>query len=168
MARLGLKLFYLRTRERKLSQQGVADRLGVRQATLSQIERGKVLPSCALLGELCRFFDVTPTFLLDEERGVLPLPTERWALRNALVSVGMWVEVDPETLVEGREGRKLAPMLEGGEFFDEAAADVLRKANGRPAEKEIAAQRRALAAEESELTRELEGELQQHPRRRKH
>ena len=166
LARLGLKLFYLRTRERGLSQQEVADRLGVRQATLSQIERGRALPSCTLLGELCRFFDVTPTYFLDAERGVIPLPTERWTLRNALVSVGMWVEVDRENLVVGEDGRLLVPLVEGGGFYDEAAARLLKEADGRSVDAEIRAQREELLQAEAALADALEEELGRHPRRR--
>src|SRR5690606_24196595 len=56
VAKLGLKVFYLRTREKRWSQQQVADALGVRQATLSHIEQGRSLPNCALLRALCEFF----------------------------------------------------------------------------------------------------------------
>ncbi len=37
VARIGAKLYYLRTRERRLSQQQAADGLGIRQATLSHL-----------------------------------------------------------------------------------------------------------------------------------
>ena len=100
MASLGLKLFYLRTREKKLSQKDVAAQLGVRQATISNLEQENTAPHWALVVELCQFYDVTPTFLSDDARGVVPLPTERWGLRNALVTLGMSIEVAPDAIHE--------------------------------------------------------------------
>ena len=49
MTRIGLKIFYLRTREQRLSQAQLAKALGIRQATLSHVEQGISLPSCTLL-----------------------------------------------------------------------------------------------------------------------
>lgn len=162
MARLGLKVFYLRTRERGLSQQAVADALGVRQATLSHIEQGQSQPSAALLVELCRYYDVTPTFLLDEERGVMPLLTERWRLRDALVTTGMWVEVAADSADPIDDQTLLCPMLPGSSFYDEEAAALRR----RGAREELASRAKARQATEEQLAEELTQELRVHPRRR--
>lgn len=164
MTRLGLKVFYLRTRERQLSQQSVADLMGVRQATLSNIERGVSLPSMPLLVELCRFYDVTPTFLLDEARGVMPLQSERWRMRDALATVGMWIEVAKDSTVDLGDGKVLCPLRAGESFYDEEARD-LRLKNGHVSGSldELVESRRR---DESELERLLDQELRTHPRRR--
>ncbi|HMQ21177.1 MAG TPA: helix-turn-helix transcriptional regulator [Planctomycetota bacterium] len=163
MARLGLKIFYLRTRDQKLSQQELADRLGVRQATLSNIERGRMLPTLPLLIEFCRYFDVTPNYLLDEERGVEPLPTERWSMRNHLVTTDMWVEVKASEVRRLPDGKLLCPLLPGESFFDDEArerreADITR-ASVQELETERARKRRALEAA-------LDAELEMPPRAR--
>ncbi len=156
MVNLGLKIFYLRTRERRLSQQAVADALGIRQATLSHVERGTSLPSAALMVELCRFYDVTPTYLLDADRGVIPRPTERWSSRDALVTTGMWIEARSEDLRPGADGTVLCPCRPGQRFFDdEAAGGVLRLA---PSDTETDGERA--------LVDRLQAELQAHPKRR--
>jgi transcriptional regulator with XRE-family HTH domain len=161
-----MKVFYLRTRERNLSQQAVADAMGVRQATLSNIERGQSMPSAALLVELCKFYDVTPTFLLDEERGVVPVTSERWSLRDALATVGMWVEASRDALVELPDGKVLCPLESGEEFYDEDARRV-RQSNGHPAGRaEMDAHLDARREQETALEQVLERELRTHPRRR--
>ena len=162
MARLGLKIFYLRTRERQMSQQALADALGIRQATVSQIEQGVAGPSCPLLLELCKFFDVTPTFLLEDERGVIPLPSERWSMRQALVTVGMWIEAPADAVLRTGDGKVLCPLLPGESFYDDEAMRVRVQ------------QRDAVAAnakmdrrqEELHMARALQGELRAHPLRR--
>ena len=111
MARIGLKIFYLRTRVRQLSQQKMADAIGIRQATLSNIEQGISQPTTPLLLELCKYFDVTPTYLVDDARGVQPLPSERWSQRNALVAVGMWIEAPRVDVVDRGDGNVLCPLL---------------------------------------------------------
>lgn len=161
VARLGMKLFYLRTRERRESQQVVAASLGVRQATLSHIEQGVSVPTAALLLELSRYFDVTPTFLLDDERGVLPLPSDRWRNRHALVTVGMWVAAPMETLDSQPDGTVLVPLLPGQQFLDEEARRA--QGAGTRALAELAADR---GQQEKALQRVLQGELRTHPLRR--
>jgi transcriptional regulator with XRE-family HTH domain len=166
VARLGLKVFYLRTRERCLSQQAVADALGVRQATLSNIERGVSMPSAPLLLELCRFYDVTPTYLIDEARGVVPLVSERWSLRDALATVGMWVEASRDSIVELEDGKLLCPLESGETFYDEDAR-VVRQQNGQARAREsMEALLEERRKQEEELIRILDEELQTHPRRR--
>ena len=163
LASLGLKLFYLRTRERSLSQQEVADQIGVRQATLSHIEQGVSLPACALLRELCKFFDVTPTFLIDEERSVVPLPSERWQVRNGLVTVGMWAEVPRDRVAELDSDRLLCPLLAGEAFYDAEAAALRRATDTASLTEHFEGKRR----EDRELEERLERELKLHPRRRR-
>ncbi len=163
MASLGLKLFYLRTRERHLSQQEVADAIGVRQATLSHIEQGVSMPACSLLSELCKFFDVTPTFLIDDARGVVPLPTERWTVRNGLVTAGMWAEVPRELVVDLGGGRLLCPLLGDRAFFDDSAAEVRRESDEDALQAHLDQRNR----QDRELERSLIEELKLHPRRRR-
>lgn len=152
MASLALKLYYLRTRERGLSQDAVANAVGIRQATLSHIEQGLSQPSCEVLLALCRYYDVTPTWLLDEERGLVPLPTERWRNRNALVTVGMWVESPEDSLVPASDGKVLTPLLPSEAFYDQEAAELRRRAT-LPRQIEHAMQE--LATERARLEREL-------------
>ncbi len=167
MTRIGLKVFYLRTREQRLSQQQLAKALGIRQATLSHVEQGTSLPSCALLLQLCKFFDVTPTYLLDDERDLVPLPTERWGLRNALVTVGMWIEVPEEEVVETPDGKLLCPLQPKEAFYDQEAMELRagksKPSQGRAAIKRLRRRRRDASAE---LALELRRELRTHPRRR--
>lgn len=167
MARLGLKIFYLRTREQRLSQQQLARALGIRQATLSHVEQGSSLPNCTLLLQLCRFFDVTPTYLLDDERDVVPLPTERWGLRNALVTVGMWIEVPEDAVVETADGKLLCPLQPKEAFYDQEAMELRaqksKRAQGRAAINRLRRRRRDAS---EELASELKRELRTHPRRR--
>lgn len=167
MAGLNLKLFWLRTREKALSQQAVADALEVRQATISHLERGQSMPNAALLLRLCRFFDVTPTWLLDEARGIPPLPTERWAMRDALLTVGMWVEAPAKSVVRLRDGAVLCPLLPEAAFYDDEAAEIRRSGKGeraiRAAIAELAAQRAELDAR---LADELAAEQAVHPSQR--
>jgi transcriptional regulator with XRE-family HTH domain len=167
LARLGLKLFYLRTREKRVSQQDAADAIGIRQATLSQVERGRSSPNCALLLELCRFYDVTPTFLLDDERGPEPLPSERWSVRNALVTVGMWVEAPRSAVVAASEDKVLCPLLPGESFYDTEAAELRRAAaSQRAVERDLKSLSQRRRRDEARTIRALDQELQLHPRQR--
>lgn len=166
MARLGLKVFYLRTREQKLSQQAVADAMNVRQATLSNIERGLSLPSVPLLVELSRFYDVTPTFLIDEERGVIPVASERWALRDALATVGMWVEAPRDSLVELPDGKLLCPLDSGEAFYDDDAKAVREQCGADGGYREVELHVETRRNEEEALVSTLDAELNTHPRRR--
>ena len=168
MAQLGLKLYYLRTRERRLSQQEVADALQIRQATLSHLERGRSQPNHDVLGRICRYFDVTPTWLLDDERGVVPRPTERWSRRDALLTTGMWVELDPAGDLALADGGRLSPLPAGTPFYDEEAAALRRRAtDAATAEAELARRAAEEAEDEAVIVAALEHELAQHPRRRR-
>lgn len=56
--------------EKKLTQQALAERLGINQTSLSKIECGASTPDALLLIDLSRFFHVTTDYilLLSEER----------------------------------------------------------------------------------------------------
>ena len=167
MARIGLKLFYLRTRVRKISQQELADTIGVRQATLSNIERGTSLPTCPLLLELSRFFDVTPTFLLDDERGVRPHASERWSQRDALVTTGMWVEVPIDQIVKLDANKAVCPLLPSESFYDDEAKQRRQDEAARVAKRAVAKLRQERTRDDLALAEALEGELAKHPQRRR-
>lgn len=77
-----LKLYYLRTREKKMTQKKVATELEIRQATLSNLEQGSSMPSLDILMKLCEFYNVTPTWLLDDSAPLCPTGNDRWAART--------------------------------------------------------------------------------------
>ena len=167
MVRLGLKLLYLRTRVRKLSQQQLAMALEVRQATLSHIERGRALPGIPLLLQLARYFDVSPSWLVDEESGLDPDPSNRWSARGELLTIGMSIEVDREHVQELPNGKLLVTLAEDAPFYDEEAA-ALRRAAASEAEAleqlgELHVQR---DRDQCHKLGQLEAELDIHPRRR--
>lgn len=167
MTNLNLKLYYLRTREKRMSQQAVADALGVRQATLSHLERGQSSPTSALLLMLCRHYDVTPTWLLDDERDIPPLPTERWRARNGLVTAGMWVEVPAGAVVQLDSAAVLCPLVAEAAFYDDEAAGVRRSGNGEAAITAAMAKLLRQRAElQAKLAAELAAEQHIHPRQR--
>ncbi|MCA8970890.1 MAG: helix-turn-helix transcriptional regulator [Planctomycetes bacterium] len=163
MARLGLKVFFLRTRREQLSQQDLASKLGVRQATLSNIERGRMLPTLPLLLELCRFFDVSPNYMLDDDRGVEPRQTERWSMRNTLVTTGMWIEAPRDVLRNLHGDKVLCPLVPGEQFYDDEARVRREQADSRAAVERLEAARRRDSVELEEL---LDRELQLPPRAR--
>ncbi len=51
-------------KEHGLSQQELAQKLGVNQTAVSQWERGATTPSSTVMVDLCKLWDVTPDFLL--------------------------------------------------------------------------------------------------------
>ena len=162
MTEIGLKVFYLRTRVRKTSQQKMADHLRVRQATLSNIERGRSQPTTSLLVEFCKYFDVTPTYLVDDERGIPPQPTDRWSLRDTVVTAGMWIEAPSDSLVRLDSDKVLCPLLPGEGFYDEEA----KSEREHTSIDEVRELYQARLKQERALTRELRKELQAHPGRR--
>ncbi len=83
-----LKLYYLRTREKKMTQKKVATKLEIRQATLSNLEQGSSMPSLDILLKLCEFYNVTPTWLLDEKAPLVPTPNDRWTAREKVRGKG--------------------------------------------------------------------------------
>ena len=88
MRRLHLKLFYLRTRYKREPQGVTAKTLGVRPATMSHLEQGRSLPTLPMLEALSRHYDVTPTYLLDDERPIEPQSRDRWSERNSVIGRG--------------------------------------------------------------------------------
>ena len=54
-----------------------------------------------MLMALCTHYDVTSTYLLDDERPVEPQPRDRLSERNSLICRGDWLEV---TLPNGMRG----------------------------------------------------------------
>ena len=83
-----LKLYYLRTREKKMTQKKVATQLEIRQATLSNLEQGSSMPSLDILLKLCEFYNVTPTWLLDDKAPLVPTPNDRWTARDKVRGKG--------------------------------------------------------------------------------
>ncbi len=57
------RIRYLR-KEHELSQQELAQKLGVNQTAVSQWERGVTTPSSVVMVNLCKLWGVTPDFLL--------------------------------------------------------------------------------------------------------
>ena len=55
----------------------LAKTLGVRPATMSHLEQGRSLPTLPMLLALCKHYDVSPTYLLDDERPIEPAPWRR-------------------------------------------------------------------------------------------
>jgi transcriptional regulator with XRE-family HTH domain len=169
MRRLHLKLFYLRTRIKREPQGITARLLGVRPATMSHLEQGRSLPTLPMLLALCRHYDVTPTYLLDDERPIVPHRIDRWSERKALLGRGDWLEVAKTETLASPDGMLLCPVRDGARFFDEAGA---RKRAGCSADGEARRLEESLAREmqreDDDLARSLERELlgQRKPRQR--
>ena len=121
MRRLHLKLFYLRTRLKREAQGVTAKILGVRPATMSHLEQGRSLPTLPMLLALCKHYDVTPTYLLDDARPIDPSSRDRWSERNNVVARGSWLEVADAAMVQAHDGTRLAAVQPGARFFDAAA-----------------------------------------------
>lgn len=164
VAKFPHKLFYLRTRVRRQSQAAMAAALGLRQASISHFEQGLSAPSSTLLLELAKYFDVTPTYLLDDERGLVPAPTDRWSLRTALLTTGMWVEAPERALVTLPGGKVLCPLLAGEAFFDAEAAAARARSGERGKGAQPPTRRRPRA---SALEREIASELAAQRKRRR-
>lgn len=73
MSSVGERIRKLRE-DHGISQQALADAIGVQQSTISEIERGGNQPSWKTLHKLAQFFDVQPGNLLNEP-APSPLPT---------------------------------------------------------------------------------------------
>ena len=121
MRRLHLKLFYLRTRHKREAQGVTAKTLGVRPATMSHLEQGRSLPTLGMLLALCKHYDITPSYLLDDERPIEPGPADRWTGRNASVAPGAWVEVPQGAVVKTNDGMLLCPVMQGARAYDSSA-----------------------------------------------
>lgn len=121
MRRLHLKLFYLRTRFKREPQGVTAKKLGVRPATMSHLEQGRSLPTLPMLEALCRHYDVTPTYLLDDERPIEPELRDRWSERDARIARGDWLEVPEGGTIKAADGTILCPVMSGARFYDSSA-----------------------------------------------
>ncbi|GEM_PF-3486620 len=158
----------MRTRVRGWSQAEVAELCGVRQATISHIERGRSLPNLALVLEFCKHFDVSPTWLLDPKAPLVPRPSDAWNTREETAGPGAWIEIDPEKGIHTPDGKLLCPIdTEARIWKDE---DLLRRRAALKQGKCIAELReeaeRRRVEEEERLIEELVLELGLHPRRR--
>lgn len=121
MRRLHLKLFYLRTRLKREAQGVTAKTLGVRPATMSHLEQGRSLPTLPMLLALCKHYDVTPTYLLDDERPIDPASRDRWSERDGVVARGNWLEVPEGSMVTTHDGVRLVAVQPGSRFYDASA-----------------------------------------------
>lgn len=118
MRRLHLKLFYLRTRFKREPQGVTAKTLGVRPATMSHLEQGRSLPTLQMLEALCRHYDVTPTYLLDDERPIEPQPRDRWSERDNVIGRGDWLEVPEGAAIKATDGVWLCPVMNGARYYN--------------------------------------------------
>jgi transcriptional regulator with XRE-family HTH domain len=137
MRRLHLKLFYLRTRLKREAQGVTARTLGVRPATMSHLEQGRSTPTLPLLLALCQHYDVTPTYLLDDERPIEPSARDRWAERNSVIARGSWLEVPDGTWVTTNDGVRLCPVMNGARFYDPSAQALRMTCNNANAAKDL-------------------------------
>jgi transcriptional regulator with XRE-family HTH domain len=53
---------------------------------MSHLEQGRSLPTLPMLLALCKHYDVTPTYLLDDERPIEPSSRDRWTERDNVVA----------------------------------------------------------------------------------
>ena len=153
---LGLKLYYLRTRVKKVTQTVMARELKIRQATISNVEQGLSQPSLPLLRTLSEYFDVTPTYLLDEDGPIELTATDRWSNRRGLATAGQFLEVPKSAIHELDGDSSLVAMLPGTPVYDEAAARARATRN----EADLAQAHRGEIARRTEMERELRSELE--------
>lgn len=163
MRRLHLKLFYLRTRLKREAQGVTAKILGVRPATMSHLEQGRSLPTLPMLLALCKHYDVTPSYLLDDERPIDPGARDRWSERENVVSRGNWLEVPEGAMVTTHDGARLVAVQPGARFYDATAqAQRMTCPNAAAAKQLDQALQTATAHKDHELedtlTRELLGQ----------
>ena len=63
---IGLRIKELRN-VKKLNQLDFADKIGIKQSPLSQMESGKILPSIETLSKIIRIFNISYSWLIDGE-----------------------------------------------------------------------------------------------------
>ena len=101
--KLSEKIVQLR-KEQGLSQEELAERLGLSRQAVSRWESGTALPDAGNLLQLSRLFDVTADYLLDEERESPEAPTVANAAKlhrtngrliagGAMAMLGFWGNV---------------------------------------------------------------------------
>lgn len=160
MRRLHLKLFYLRTRLKREAQGITAKTLGVRPATMSHLEQGRSLPTLPMLLALCKHYDVTPTYLLDDERPIDPTSRDRWAERDNVVARGNWLEVAEGAMVTAHDGARLVAVQPGARYYDASAQAQRMTCTNAGAAKELeAALQNAGKGRDRELEEMLSREL---------
>ncbi len=121
MRRLHLKLFYLRTRFTRDPQGVTAKTLGVRPATMSHLEQGRSLPTLPMLMALCKHYDVTPSYLLDDDRPLDPQPRDRLSESQSFPCRGDWLEVPEGAAIKTADGLLLCPVMAGTRHYDSTA-----------------------------------------------
>ena len=156
MRRLHLKLFYLRTRLKREAQGVTAKILGVRPATMSHLEQGRSLPTLPMLLALCKHYDVTPSYLLDDERPIDPSNRDRWSERNDVVARGSWLEVPEGAMVTTHDGARLVAVQPGARYYDASAQAQRMTCTNLAAAKELEA---GLQSSGRQKDRELEDTL---------
>lgn len=166
MSNLGLKLYYLRTRRKQVTQMAMAKELGIRQATISNLEQDISQPSLPLLRVLCDYFDVTPSYLLDDEGPLEPSPTERWSRRHQLVAVGQYLELGSNAIHELPGGQRLVAVLPGISVYDENAAKQRAAGDASLADAHVLQVERK-RRQEQDLRQQLESERQASRMRRR-
>lgn len=170
MRRLHLKLFYLRTRYKREPQGVTAKTLGVRPATMSHLEQGRSLPTLPMLLALCKHYDVTPSYLLDDERPIEPQPRDRLSESNNILCRGDWLEVPEGAAIKTADGMLLCPVMGGARFYDSTAqAQRMLCQSREEAERLQASMDQVEASRDAELEDMLTKELlaQRKPRQRK-
>jgi transcriptional regulator with XRE-family HTH domain len=153
MRRLHLKLFFLRTRVKREAQGVTAKTLGVRPATMSHLEQGRSLPTLQMLLALCKHYDVTPTYLLDDERPIDPANCDRWSERDRVVARGNWLEIPEGSMVTTHDGVRLVAVQPGARFYDASAQAQRMTCPNAAAAKELES---GLNAAKVQRDRELE------------
>jgi transcriptional regulator with XRE-family HTH domain len=121
MQRLHLKLFYLRTRAKREPQGTTAKILGVRPATMSHLEQGRSLPTLPMLMALSKHYDVTPTYLLDDERPIEPQARDRLIYNKSMICRGDWLEVPEGAAIKTADGVLLCPVMDGASHYGATA-----------------------------------------------
>ena len=170
MRRLHLKLFYLRTRYKREPQGVTARTLGVRPATMSHLEQGRSLPTLPMLMALCKHYDVTPSYLLDDERPIEPQPRDRLSERHNILCRGDWLEVPEGVAIHTADGMWLCPVMGGARYYDSTAqAQRMLCQNRDEAERLQASLSQVESARDAELEDMLSKELlsQRKPRQPK-
>jgi hypothetical protein len=106
-----------------------------------------------MLLALCKHYDVTPTYLLDDERPIEPQTRDRWTERGALISRGDWLECPDGAAIKTADGMWLAPVMAGARFYDSTAQAQRMLCHHK---QEAISLERSLVQAESARDRELE------------